>query len=265
MPIGSPVSSQKPYSPDSIRCRADWTFFSSLRSRSRVRNSSACSSSIVARSAGSGTITVSRRCSVVSSALVSSSRSICCSWYLKKASCSSFMYSPSGIRSNCSSVGSRRPPTTTGSSLRPDERVSRYSCAAARSFGLTLCTGRAADFGVGGALSGECAGTTATVVLGLTVAGLTAAGLVTATGALGGATVLTAGFAFVATAVDLVGFCLADLAAGLAIACRAGLETGLLTRSEEHTSELQSHLNLVCRLLLAQTKPTPSLTPVMRH
>src|SRR4029434_11357327 len=32
-------------------------------------------------------------------------------------------------------------------------------------------------------------------------------------------------------------------------------------RSEEHTSELQSHLNLVCRLLLA-TKIKP---PVMRH
>src|SRR5467141_4932997 len=34
------------------------------------------------------------------------------------------------------------------------------------------------------------------------------------------------------------------------------------TRSEEHTSELQSHLNLVCRLLLEKTKkkirnPTP--------
>src|SRR5260370_15647436 len=28
-------------------------------------------------------------------------------------------------------------------------------------------------------------------------------------------------------------------------------------RSEEHTSELQSHLNLVCRLLLEKKKPTP--------
>jgi len=27
------------------------------------------------------------------------------------------------------------------------------------------------------------------------------------------------------------------------------------SRSEEHTSELQSHLNLVCRLLLEKTKP----------
>src|SRR5260370_14338205 len=28
----------------------------------------------------------------------------------------------------------------------------------------------------------------------------------------------------------------------------------LVSRSEEHTSELQSHLNIVCRLLLEQTK-----------
>src|SRR5207237_6458185 len=34
-------------------------------------------------------------------------------------------------------------------------------------------------------------------------------------------------------------------------ATRSCLRSGLLvTRSEEHTSELQSHLNLVCRLLL---------------
>src|SRR5260370_29451727 len=30
------------------------------------------------------------------------------------------------------------------------------------------------------------------------------------------------------------------------------------SRSEEHTSELQSHLNLVCRLLLEKKKPTCS-------
>ena len=29
-----------------------------------------------------------------------------------------------------------------------------------------------------------------------------------------------------------------------------GAKLGLANRSEEHTSELQSHLNLVCRLLL---------------
>src|SRR5260370_23827281 len=34
---------------------------------------------------------------------------------------------------------------------------------------------------------------------------------------------------------------------------RSGLDG--TTRSEEHTSELQSHLNLVCRLLLEKKKP----------
>src|SRR5260370_29146266 len=33
----------------------------------------------------------------------------------------------------------------------------------------------------------------------------------------------------------------------------------LAGRSEEHTSELQSHLNLVCRLLLEKKKHTPEL------
>src|SRR5207237_5938120 len=33
-----------------------------------------------------------------------------------------------------------------------------------------------------------------------------------------------------------------------------------LTRSEEHTSELQSHLNLVCRLLLEKKKKMPHYT-----
>src|SRR2546429_1658029 len=32
-------------------------------------------------------------------------------------------------------------------------------------------------------------------------------------------------------------------------------------RSEEHTSELQSRLHLVCRLLLEKKKPTPSIYP----
>src|SRR5260370_26068634 len=35
--------------------------------------------------------------------------------------------------------------------------------------------------------------------------------------------------------------------------------TGLFQRSEEHTSELQSHLNLVCRLLLEKKKHTSEL------
>src|SRR5260370_28218522 len=34
----------------------------------------------------------------------------------------------------------------------------------------------------------------------------------------------------------------------------------VVTRSEEHTSELQSHLNLVCRLLLEKKKRTSRLS-----
>src|SRR5260370_32145645 len=34
-----------------------------------------------------------------------------------------------------------------------------------------------------------------------------------------------------------------------------------IERSEEHTSELQSHLNLVCRLLLEKKKNTPGRIP----
>src|SRR2546426_10319619 len=37
-----------------------------------------------------------------------------------------------------------------------------------------------------------------------------------------------------------------------------------LTRSEEHTSELQSPCNLVCRLLLEKKKPPPSHTTACR-
>src|SRR5207237_2531650 len=39
-----------------------------------------------------------------------------------------------------------------------------------------------------------------------------------------------------------------------AIAVSSGTDAVLLARSEEHTSELQSHLNLVCRLLLEKKK-----------
>src|SRR5260370_7929572 len=48
------------------------------------------------------------------------------------------------------------------------------------------------------------------------------------------------------------------------ISCpRPGL---LTTRSEEHTSELQSHFNLVCRLLLEKKKPSsPPLPPPPPH
>src|SRR5260370_32554203 len=37
----------------------------------------------------------------------------------------------------------------------------------------------------------------------------------------------------------------------------------LQARSEEHTSELQSHLNLVCRLLLEKKKRIPATTIAM--
>src|SRR5260370_16721085 len=43
---------------------------------------------------------------------------------------------------------------------------------------------------------------------------------------------------------------------------------GVQTRSEEHTSELQSHLNLVCRLLLEKknfTTSTPPTPPPYPH
>src|SRR5690242_21104248 len=47
------------------------------------------------------------------------------------------------------------------------------------------------------------------------------------------------------------------LSAALDLVEGAGLEGGdLEPRSEEHTSELQSHVNLVCRLLLEKKKKT---------
>src|SRR5690242_21569398 len=56
------------------------------------------------------------------------------------------------------------------------------------------------------------------------------------------------------------------LSANLAVAfARLGQRTGILDadvygRSEEHTSELQSHVNLVCRLLLEKKKKKKNLT-----
>src|SRR3989344_7889746 len=41
-----------------------------------------------------------------------------------------------------------------------------------------------------------------------------------------------------------------------ALGHRRHLATGRSPRSEEHTSELQSHVNLVCRLLLEKNKNT---------
>src|SRR5260370_30088869 len=40
----------------------------------------------------------------------------------------------------------------------------------------------------------------------------------------------------------------------LSVLCQVFVIFSLITRSEEHTSELQSHLNLVCRLLLEKKK-----------
>src|SRR5260370_8756279 len=41
--------------------------------------------------------------------------------------------------------------------------------------------------------------------------------------------------------------------------------TGIVPRSEEHTSELQSHLNLVCRLLLEKKKQTATCNNCYEH
>src|SRR5260370_26134696 len=43
---------------------------------------------------------------------------------------------------------------------------------------------------------------------------------------------------------------------------RAGLDQAA-ARSEEHTSELQSHLNLVCRLLLEKKRRVASCSPTV--
>src|SRR5260370_19851630 len=47
------------------------------------------------------------------------------------------------------------------------------------------------------------------------------------------------------------------VAAAFAVMLLAGVVVS--TRSEEHTSELQSHLNLVCRLLLEKKKTTADI------
>src|SRR5260370_27190929 len=43
--------------------------------------------------------------------------------------------------------------------------------------------------------------------------------------------------------------------------CRAETPRGRSDRSEEHTSELQSHLNIVCRLLLDKKRLAEDFTP----
>src|SRR5260370_17059985 len=44
-----------------------------------------------------------------------------------------------------------------------------------------------------------------------------------------------------------------------------GPKTWTIFRSEEHTSELQSHLNLVCRLLLEKKKKNKNLSTYHPH
>src|SRR5260370_18651130 len=57
-----------------------------------------------------------------------------------------------------------------------------------------------------------------------------------------------------------------DLAASLEAHDGTGTAaTGFIGRSEEHTSELQSHLNLVCRLLLEKKKTLILISTVASH
>src|SRR5260370_32166831 len=51
------------------------------------------------------------------------------------------------------------------------------------------------------------------------------------------------------------------IAAGQARSAEFSWNTAAISRSEEHTSELQSHLNLVCRLLLEKKKNTKTDDP----
>src|SRR2546429_1669494 len=51
-------------------------------------------------------------------------------------------------------------------------------------------------------------------------------------------------------------------AAARAAYADAGAGGGTAQRSEEHTSELQSRLHLVCRLLLEKKKPIPSMKTI---
>src|SRR5260370_12982140 len=50
--------------------------------------------------------------------------------------------------------------------------------------------------------------------------------------------------------------CVPNWSVTLAVACSPTVSWTEGLRSEEHTSELQSHLNLVCRLLLEKKKKT---------
>src|SRR5260370_12022570 len=52
---------------------------------------------------------------------------------------------------------------------------------------------------------------------------------------------------------------------GIAENCAPPERSTSIRRSEEHTSELQSHLNLVCRLLLEKKKNTTLCRPYMNE
>src|SRR5688500_19730144 len=52
---------------------------------------------------------------------------------------------------------------------------------------------------------------------------------------------------------------------GVAVELAAGVDQQQLARSEEHTSELQSPCNLVCRLLLEKKKKNKILTSTIRY
>src|SRR4051794_41716351 len=66
------------------------------------------------------------------------------------------------------------------------------------------------------------------------------------------------------TPVDFGSF-LAQMAADTANTLRAGEATALAGRSEEHTSELQSPVHLVCRLLLEKKKINKLGLRIRRH
>src|SRR5260370_26918193 len=69
-------------------------------------------------------------------------------------------------------------------------------------------------------------------------------------------TTLFRSWLIVALGLELLGLCLFRLNGSLFAVIAAFVMVCL--RSEEHTSELQSHLNLVCRLLLEKKKQSPA-------
>src|SRR5256885_11847705 len=64
--------------------------------------------------------------------------------------------------------------------------------------------------------------------------------------------------------VIFLSVCMFRSSALSSVPCRPGLHRQPLPRSEEHTSELQSPCNLVCRLLLEKKKTTLAWQPRTR-